>query len=304
MQQLQRFLLQLVQFDAILCAQRQLLRHVQLLGAVVEQRRDARLDLVTAIAAGQAHRLLLRPQHVGHPLGLQIAQCDGSQLIRRQPRQRFLRAVQSLPQHIAVYGGGQQVRAAALSQRLTHLRGGQLHSLRIGDDGHIRAEFPLQKCLLSGKNRLLTIFSATECADVGHGHHPLRFPPILQGQEHIRPHQEPQFVLRKLLLHHAQCFPRIAGSSAPQLHVQHLGFFSQLRRGKHRHIPPLSGRRRPCRQGLVGWDKRRDQQQPVQYQRLHGGFCRRDMPDMGRVKCPAVDADFQLSHPLSQVFLI
>ena len=48
--QLQRLLLQLVQLDAVLTAQGQLLRHIQLLRAVVEQRRYTGLLHIRAVA--------------------------------------------------------------------------------------------------------------------------------------------------------------------------------------------------------------------------------------------------------------
>ena len=205
----------------------------------MEQRRDAGLRLVAAVAVDKAHRLLLRAQHMGHPLGLEAAQGDGPQLVRRQPRQGLVRPIQLFPQHIAVYGGGQQRFAAALRQRLPHLRGGQLHRLRVGDEGDIRAVFPLQKRLLPGKGVRLAAFHAAERADAGQRHHLPRLPPILQGQEHIRPHQQPQLVLRIPAPQQAQRLPCIAGAAAFQLHIQHLGLFAQRCRGQHGHVVPL-----------------------------------------------------------------
>ena len=58
-QQLQRLLLQRVKPDAVLFTQRQLLRHAQLLGAVVEQGGHPGLGLVGPILPGQADGLLL-----------------------------------------------------------------------------------------------------------------------------------------------------------------------------------------------------------------------------------------------------
>ena len=204
-------------------------------------------------------------------------------------------AVQPLPQDIAVHGGGQERRTAPLRQRLPCLRGGQLHHLRVGDDGHVRAVLPLQKRLLPGKRRLLAALQSAERADAGQRHHLLRLPPVLQGQKHIRAHQQPQLILRIPLPQQVQRLPCIAGAAAFQLHVQHLGFFAQLRRGQHRHIVALGGRCRPRRQCLVGRDERGDQQQLVQRQPFHGGLRRRDMPVVGRVEGPAVNADPHLS---------
>ena len=69
-QQLQGVLLQLVQPDIVPAAQSQLLLHIQFLGAVVEEGGDAGVRLVGPVAPGQPDGLLLRPQHMGHPLGL------------------------------------------------------------------------------------------------------------------------------------------------------------------------------------------------------------------------------------------
>ena len=120
-QQLQGVLLQVVQLDVILSAQGQLLIHVQLLGAVVEQGGDPGLGLVGPILPGQAHGLLLRAQHMGHALGLQIAQGDGPQLVRGQVMQVRVNAVKPPALDIAVYGVRHQVPAPACGKGLPHL---------------------------------------------------------------------------------------------------------------------------------------------------------------------------------------
>ena len=102
MQQLQGVPLQVVQPDVILGAQGQLPLHIQLLGAVVEQGGHPGLGLVGPILPGQADGLLLRAQHMGHALGLQIAQGDGPQLVRGQVMQVRMDAVQPPALDIAV----------------------------------------------------------------------------------------------------------------------------------------------------------------------------------------------------------
>ena len=74
MEELQGLLLQLVQLNAIFTAQRQLLLHLQLLRAVMQQRSHSCLFNIRAIALCQPDRLLLRSQHMGDALVLEIAQ--------------------------------------------------------------------------------------------------------------------------------------------------------------------------------------------------------------------------------------
>ena len=150
MQQLQGVPLQVVQPDVILCAQGQLPLHIQLLGAVVEQGGHPGLGLVGPILPGQADGLLLRAQHMGHALGLQIAQGDGPQPVRGQAPQVRMDAVQPPALDVAIHRVRHQLLPAALGQGLTHLGGGQVQNVLIGNDGNIRPIGLLQAPLLGG----------------------------------------------------------------------------------------------------------------------------------------------------------
>ena len=290
-QQLQCLSLQLVQRNVILLAQRQLLVHIQLLGTVVQQRGDTRLCHVRAVSLCQAHRLLLRAQHMGHTLGLEITQRDGPQLLRRQVRQVRMGTVQVLPPDIAPHRRRQQVLSPALCQRGADLGGGKLHHLRIGHHGHLRAELPFQARALRGKGGGLILRLPAEGCDMGQCHDRLRPAPVVQTQKHIRPHQQIQRVIRILLPQRRQRVRGIADAAAPQLHVTDLRPLPQRRCGQHRHVVPLPRRGTALRQRLVGRLRVRDQHQLVQPQDLHGGPGRRHMADMGRIKGAAVNTD-------------
>ena len=83
MEQLERLFLQLIERDAVLLAQRELLRHRELLCAVVQQSRDLRTVNVRAVFLRQLHRRRRRAEHMGAALGLEIAQRDGAELLYR-----------------------------------------------------------------------------------------------------------------------------------------------------------------------------------------------------------------------------
>ena len=95
-EQLQRLLLQFVQLDAVVPAQGQLCLHVQLLGAVVKQGAHPGLLHVRAVPLRQADGLLLRAQHMGDALVLEVAQGHGPQLGKGQVLQIRPGAVEAL----------------------------------------------------------------------------------------------------------------------------------------------------------------------------------------------------------------
>ena len=82
-EQLERLFLQRVERDAVLLAQRELLRHRELLCAVVQQSRDLRTVNVRAVFLRQLHRRRRRAEHMGAALRLEIAQRDGAELLYR-----------------------------------------------------------------------------------------------------------------------------------------------------------------------------------------------------------------------------
>ena len=83
-QQLQSLLLQLVQGDVILADEGHLLLHLQLLRAVVKEGRHPGLLHIRPIADGEADSLLLRPQHVGDALVLEVGEGHRPQLLEGQ----------------------------------------------------------------------------------------------------------------------------------------------------------------------------------------------------------------------------
>ena len=81
MQQLERALLQLVERDVVVLAERELLFHRKALGRVVQERRKARLFNICAVVFREFLRRLLGAEHVGNALRLEVGERDGSQFL-------------------------------------------------------------------------------------------------------------------------------------------------------------------------------------------------------------------------------
>ena len=81
MQQLERALLQLVERDVVVLAERELLFHRKALGRVVQERRKARLFDVRAVLFRERLGRLLGAEHVRDALGLEVGESDGSQVL-------------------------------------------------------------------------------------------------------------------------------------------------------------------------------------------------------------------------------
>lgn len=84
MEQLERFLFQLIQGNAVMTAQGQLLFHIQFFGTVMEQSSHPGFFHIRTIPFRQANGLLLCSQHMGNALIFQIAQRHRPQLGKRQ----------------------------------------------------------------------------------------------------------------------------------------------------------------------------------------------------------------------------
>jgi len=118
----------------------------------------------------------------------------------------------------------------------------------------------------------------------------LRLMPRVEGQEHVRSHQQPQLRVGVLLMQHAQGVAGVAFAGVVQLDIAGLGHTAHRGRHQRRHVVPLPGRH-TGRQRLVGRHAVRDDQQLIQSQLVHGGTGHGHMAVMGRVERPAEHAD-------------
>ncbi|CAN4024586.1 tRNA pseudouridine(38-40) synthase TruA, partial [Dysosmobacter welbionis] len=200
-EKLQGLLLQLVQLDAVPAAQFQLLLHVQLFCAVVQQCRYPGLLHIGAVPLRQTDGLLLRAQHVGDALVFQITQSYRPQLPQGQALQIRPGAVQSLPQDIAVHRRRQEIHALSLRQHGSQVCGGHIHHAGDGEGEDPGLGIcPVQIVPLNGEQLLRVRLRSAEGGDPRQGQNLLRFVPGLDGEEHVRAHQQPQLVLRVPLL--------------------------------------------------------------------------------------------------------
>ncbi len=164
---------------------------------------------------------------------------------------------------------------------------------------HLRPEGLLQICPLPCKALLLRVPGAAEGRHTGKAQDLLRLTPVLQGQEHIRSHQQPQLILRVLPAQGAEGIRCVALPLPLHLHVQHLcrgrtappwPAWPSPDAGRHRRHPPAA----PYEADAGG-----DQQQKVQPQLLRRRLCRRDMAPVNGVKGPAVNTDLHITRSSS-----
>ena len=138
-------------------------------------------------------------------------------------------------------------------------------------------------------------YGASKGGDARQGKNALRLAPGLEGQKHIRPHQQPQLVLRVLFLQAGQGVGGVAVSLPPDLQVQDLDpvFQAGLFHGQAGHFQPLLRSRAAGGQSFMRRVPRGDYQQFVQLQkpgyRPGGG----NMSQVRRVERAAIYADPQ-----------
>ena len=161
----------------------------------------------------------------------------------------------------------------------------------------------VQPVPLHRKQRLHIFLRPSESGNARQGRDLFRLMPGLEAQEHIRPHQKPELIVRIQCLQLHQCIGGIAFPSAPQLYVQrfHLAAKAQLFPRQAGHFQPLLRSGAALRQCLMGRDAGGNQQQLVQLQRGNHRRSRRQVSPMRRIECPAVNTDFQ-ENSISCVF--
>ena len=188
---------------------------------------DGRLSGVHHIGApalGQLRRLPLRPLDVGHPLGIDHGIGHGTEIGQGQFFHISVGAVQPLAQDVAVDGWIQVFPSTPVGQRLTQLGGGHLHQTGQVDDSHIHictVGF-LQKGTLPVEQLDGVIVIASEGQDACVPDDDLRLMPLVEGQEHIRPHHQPQFIRGVNLAQLLQGVRGVALSCPVHFDIRHL----------------------------------------------------------------------------------
>ena len=231
---------------------------------------------------------------MGDALVFQITQSYRPQLPQGQALQIRPGAVQSLPQDIAVHRRRQEIHALSLRQHDSQVRGGHIHHAGDGEGEDPGLGIcPVQIVPLNGEQLLRVRLRSAEGGNPRQGQNLLRFVPGLDGEEHVRAHQQPQLVLRVPLLQLGQGVGGIAPPRPLQLQIQYLDPVpqAQLLPRQAGHLKPLFRSGAARWQRLVGWLPVRDQQQQVQLQQLEYRPGRGHMAQVGRVERPAVNAD-------------
>ena len=155
-------------------------------------------------------------------------------------------------------------------------------------------ELLLQKGLLLLEHLVGVVMVPGEGRHPGVLEDPLGLVPVLEGQEHIRTHEEPQLVLREHLMEFLHGVGGVALALPPKLQVRGLCPGTQAVGHEPGHLQTLLRGGGPLRQALVGRLPVGNDDQAVQAQLLHGSPGGLHMSQMGRVKGPAVDSNFHV----------
>ena len=218
-------------------------------------------------APGQALRLLLHPLDVGDALGLHHGQGGAAQVVVVQAPQAGLHAVEPLAEDVAVDLAPEDLPGPGPVglQQGANLGRGQVDDLREGNDGRPGAEGRLEAVRLGLQGGSGVRLPTGEGGHPRLGQDALRLPPALEGQEHIRTHQQPELVVREALPEGLHSVGGVALARPVQLDAVGLGqlVLSRLqaqpvgRQGGHGQ--PVPGGDRVGRQLLVGGLRGRDE---------------------------------------------
>ena len=232
---------------------------------------------------------------MAHPLLHHHGVGTGPQLGDGQALQVGVGAVELISQDVPIDGGDEIVPALSPGQQLPQPGGGDVHQTGQGDGGNPGSGAgPLQILPLRGEDRLPVLLRAAKGAYPRQLQNLLRLAPPVEGQEHVRTHEQPQLRLRVFLPEGRQ---RVGGVALPrpvQLqrgHLRHLGHQQGVGHD-FRHSQPVLGGWGVLRQLLVGRVGRGHNVQLVQTQRRNRRLRRRQVPQVGRVEGSAKNSDF------------
>ena len=231
---------------------------------------------------------------MGDALGTHHGVGTGPQLVQVQIFQVGLCAVQPVHQNVAIDAGQQILPSPAVFQLLPQPGGGDVHQPRQGDGGDLRIKVLLQMLPLGGEQGLAVLLRAAKGTDARQREDDLRLVPQVQGEEHVRAHEQPQLCVRIGLADGPQGVGGIALALPLQLQGRYLYPCAHPVGPLFHHGQPVLRGRGITGQGLVGRDGRRDEQQLVQSQGGHRRLCRRHVPQVGRVEGAAVNSDLHV----------
>ena len=171
--------------------------------------------------------------------------------------------------NISQHRGGQKPIRLPLRDARAQLRRRDVDKVRQRHRHDAAARKALAEVLaLRGEKLLAILFRAAKGAQARIPHDLVRLVPVLERQEHVRPHQKPQLIVWMLLMQNAQRVRGVALAAARDLHVGDRDLHARVERDllahQARHRKAVV---RPCRVGgehLVRRDTRRDEQELVE----------------------------------------
>ena len=259
----------------------------------------AGLFLVGAPAAGQTHRLLFRAPDVGNSLGPDHGAGAGPQFPVRQMLQVKMDPVQAVADDISIYRRRQILLSLSPGQQLPQLGGGYIYNMGQLEHTGLGPEGLLQILCLDVQSLAAVTLGAGKGTYSRQSGDPLGLPPVLQGKKHIGTHHQPQLrvgILGVDLLQRIRSVAFPGSGKLQSIDPNPIGQQQTVRRQLH-HSQPLPGSGTAFRQFLVGRQRRRDKLQTVQLQNVHRRLSRGQMPQMGWIEGPAIDAQLHDHAP-------
>ena len=127
----------------------------------------------------------------------------------------------------------------------------------------------------------------------------LRMPPLVEGEEHVRPQQQENLPLGVQRPDLPEGVKGVALPLPAELQVRRLRHTAQVQSldGETGHLQPVLRPGNVLSQGLMGWDPGGDHQQLIQVQRLGRLAGRRHVSRVDRVEGPPIYADLHRSSP-------
>ena len=156
---------------------------------------------------------------------------------------------------------------------------------------------------VGGQRSRAVVLTPREGGNPRQGHDFLRLVPVLEGEKHIRSHQEPELIPGVLVMEFRQSVAGVAPTRPAQLQVQGRHAVApaqalpQAVRHERRHGQPVGTLSPVGGQLLMGRLGSGDEDEPVQFQQFHRRLGRGHMPQVGRIEGAAIDADFHDRRP-------
>ena len=178
------------------------------LGNVVEDSRPGGISNVRPPTLRQCHRRIPAAQHMAHPVGVQKAHHHLFQLVHGQILPVGAGIIEVVLPDVVQHPRRQKLPGAAEGQKPAHLGGGNDDHVVVHQDD--LGSLGFQGFLLLESRGLLSLVPPVENPQGRFPQNLLRILPGVEGQEHVRAHEQHQLRPGVQLFHRFQRFPGVA----------------------------------------------------------------------------------------------